>query len=131
MCAAWDGFLFLLLLCATYQFCNLILVYVVIICVFYINDSFFYFFCWILMYYKNIETVKILNRTTINHNSQLENRLHLKNCFVLQTFITIFYINMCIVAILLYFFTLGKDYYHINIKRVILINKIVYSFVLL
>lgn len=38
---------------------------------------------------------------------------------------------MCIVAILLYFFILGRNYYHINIKRVILVSKIMYSFVLL
>lgn len=38
---------------------------------------------------------------------------------------------MCTVAILLYFFILGKDYYHINIKRVILINKMMYSFLIM
>lgn len=106
--------------------------YVVIICVFYINDSFFFFLLdsnvlWKYWISQNI----LLNRTTINHNSRIENRLHLKNSSVLQTFITIFYINMCIVTILLNFFILWKDYYHINIKRVILINKIMYSFVLL
>lgn len=34
-------------------------------------------------------------------------------------------------AILFHTSILGKDYYHINIKRVILINKIMYGFVLL
>lgn len=82
------------------------------------------------MYYKISGTVKIYYYR-INHNSRLENRLHLKIVFVLQTFIKIFYINMCIVAILLHFLILGKDYYHINIKRIILINKIIYSLVLL